>query len=63
MSTLAPAILGAAIGFAIAENNEVRETAEILVSMYVLFGAIGGVFVMRVGLLLVEMIRDFMGGS
>lgn len=57
--TLIPGLLGAAVGYGVGELEGVRELGTIMLPLYALMGAIGGILAYRVGLLLKEVIQDF----
>lgn len=60
--TLMPGILGAAVGYAVGKFEGVSQLGTIMLPLYALMGAIGGILAYRVGLLLKEIIADFRSG-
>jgi len=57
--TLLPGLVGAVVGYAVGEMEGARELGQIVLPLYALMGAIGGILAYRVGLLLKEVINDF----
>jgi hypothetical protein len=60
--TLLPGILGAALGYAVGKFEGVSELGSIMLPLYALMGAIGGILAYRIGLLVKEIISDFRSG-
>jgi len=58
-ATLIPGLVGAAVGYAVGRYEGVERIGTIMLPLYALMGAIGGILAYRIGLLLKEIVSDF----
>jgi len=61
--TLLPGLIGAGVGYVVGEIEGVRSLGSIMLPLYALMGAIGGILAYRVGLLIKEIVEDFRSGD